>query len=124
MQWNTEGNRWNILVYTGKFRNNNWDVQAAQQNHIDRGNKYEIKFNITSSIDRVVKLGFRDPENGYKGFYDDITLKAGETKNIQWIQRGSEQSTETGGVRAALRNTGRWTKLGERILSPLKIFQQ
>ena len=76
---------------------NNWDVQAAQQNlTLIQGNKYEIKFNITSSIDRVVKLGFRDPENGYKGFYDDITLKAGETKEYTVAPTWSEQSTETG----------------------------
>ena len=76
---------------------NNWDVQAAQQNlTLIQGNKYEIKFNITSSIDRVVKLGFRDPENGYKGFYDDITLKAGETKEYTVDPTWSEQSTETG----------------------------
>ena len=97
---------------------NNWDVQAAQQNlTLIQGNKYEIKFNITSSIDRVVKLGFRDRQNGYKGFYGDITLKAGETKEYTVAPPWSEQSTETGEFVLLLGTPEGGQKLGEHTIT-------
>ena len=41
---------------------NNWDVAGCPaESHIDPGINNEIKFNITSSIDRVVKLRIQRP---------------------------------------------------------------
>ena len=42
------------------------------------------------------KLGFRDPSNSYKGFYDDITLKANETKEYVVNTTWNEETTTTG----------------------------
>ena len=76
---------------------NNWDIQVAnQQLSLINGKEYEIKFKITSSIDRIFKLGFRDPSNSYKGFYDDITLKANETKEYVVNTTWNEETTTTG----------------------------
>lgn len=94
----------NVVAQDGKFDftlnnsgTNNWDVQLAQQNlSLIQGKEYEIKFKITSDVDRVFKLGFRDPQNEYKGFYDDIELKAGETKEYTARASWSEASTQTG----------------------------
>ena len=61
-----------------------------------KGHTYKVTYTITSSVDRVYKMGFRDPEQEYKGFYLDISLEA----NIPYIFEQeivwNENSTETG----------------------------
>ena len=85
------------FAITGDTGENNWDIQYAQKNLVlVKGHTYKVTYTITSSVDRVYKMGFRDPEQEYKGFYLDISLEA----NIPYIFEQeivwNENSTETG----------------------------
>ena len=82
---------------TGDTGKNNWDIQYAQQNlALVKGHTYKVTYTITSSVDRVYKMGLRDPEQEYKGFYSDIPLTANESYTFEEEIEWTENSTETG----------------------------
>ena len=79
---------------TGKY---NYDIQYAQQNLVlVKGHTYKVTYTITSSVDRVYKMGFRDPKQGYKGFYSDIPLTANKPYTFEEKIVWNENSTKTG----------------------------
>ena len=85
------------FTITGDTGKNNWDIQYAQQNlALVKGHTYKVTYTITSSVDRVYKMGLRDPEQEYKGFYSDIPLTANESYTFEEEIEWTENSTETG----------------------------
>ena len=85
------------FTITGDTGKNNWDIQYAQQNlALVKGHTYKVTYTITSSVDRVYKMGLRDPEQEYKGFYSDIPLTANKPYTFEEEIEWTENSTETG----------------------------
>ena len=119
----------NAVNEDGKYRfelgssgTNNWDAQLTQQNlTFINGKNYQIKFTITSDADRAVKLGFRDPSNGYKGYYEDIILEAQKTRDYCVTAAWTEDTTNTGEFVLLLGTPEGGAVLGEHTVTIEKI---
>lgn len=89
-----------------------WNVQLKQAGlTFEQNAKYDVKFDIVSTVDRTVKLALLDNTNKWYGG-DDITLIANETKSYAKRLTISEVTTTQGVLQFSMGKVGEETSTG------------